>query len=357
MATAGTRTPSEEAAKAMAADPNAISAISAAVAQALKGNSSSLKDISSFSGSPEEVATFIREIELARDTFKWSDENTAIMAQRKFKGAAANWIDPIIKNSPSSRFLKSWDTTMNGLGLKDEIVRRFNSLAQSNVGALFADAKQKPDETVSDFYDRVGRLLSVKFADTSKADKNTRDFQKHLRQDYLMWFSAGLNEEIRNPIFASPTPPQDIDALLEAARNVETENQKRRLFSVQTIQSTNADVNVIYNQRGYRGGRGYYQNNQYRGNYRGNNRGRYVNYNRGRGGTRGRGNLSQCYGCGGYGHTRPQCGTPPHLQKPNSNKVSTTAAVAQNSDRAQPVNEIGTWNFAERNQGNEQEES
>lgn len=198
-------------------------------------NANQLAILGDFKGEEDEdIEIFIGKVELLVQSFNWTPEITASMVQTRLKGNAATWLHSQTKRRNPE--LRTWyrvqeegGVAVQVGGMRELLRVRFKE-ALNERGAVDAvmDLKQKKNETVDEFHDRVSLAIDRKNFLYTEAEKATAEYQRKLAQDIYTFFAAGLHEDIAQQALGGPTPPTDEEGLLRAARNAELERKKNK---------------------------------------------------------------------------------------------------------------------------------
>jgi hypothetical protein len=176
---------------------------------------------------------WIASVDRAIAQFQWEDGPAAAAMKNKLSGTAASWLRAQEK---VGRALETW-TGVNGL--KSALQTRFSeTISELAAADAIRDLKQKSNESVNEFYDRVVLAVDRKNHTYTPAQKTTADYRAAMMADVFIFFGAGLREEIRNRTLGTPTPPLTAEALLNAARAIEVDMTRqaaqRQLLEVST---------------------------------------------------------------------------------------------------------------------------
>ena len=278
--------------------------------------------------------SWINYVETCQNLANWSDAQTANYARLALRDIAADWSDNLTLAKNANRNL--WST------FKPLFEKRFyRTPTISEKSSLQDSLKQRKDESVKDFYDRVDAahyILDEDFpppeagATADQVTQHSASLLAHHKCNVFMAFLAGLLEEIKGKVELKD--PKTLEDLVSAAVQVEKSVVKpRKAEDVNEVsvespsevggaranppeEKDNFDVNEMkavvnfvkaqmnYPQRG--GGRGSF------GRFPGRGRGR--NFRRGGGQSRPFNRNANhdgldCYYCGNRGHISTTCNT------------------------------------------------
>ena len=305
----------------MAQDPAGQAAAAAAVAAAAAGNAGNgnnpkggeINTLDKYDGTEGNPGlTFCAAVDRAMIMFGWTQGQTAGIALSRLTGAAAIWARA---DTIQARLFTHWNdaNAAADAGLREAIIRRFGNVytMESAVEAIM-DLKQKTDETVSAFHDRVRLGVDRKNYMVAAADRDDA-FRATMVRDIKMFLLAGLKEELRTRVLGVPNAPDDLEELLTVLRKAEAEMSSKKLPVLQvnheqqlqkhipsgSVQGENAQLSETNDatsttsetvNRVFTRGRGRFSAGAPRG--------------------RGRGSI-QCYNCSKWGHVMAQCPTRP----------------------------------------------
>lgn len=176
-----------------------------------------------------DVENWLMVVDRAQTQFVWTEGQTAAAVKSKLSGVAQKWLrSQEARRNPG---LELWQQVPGAAqkNLRKLLKTRF-SIVVSELAATEAisDLKQRPHETVDDFFDRVVLALDKKNHLYTEAQKRTDDYQRNLSSEIFTFFGAGLRETYRTQILGSHNPPTQPDDLLQAARAVELEAGRRK---------------------------------------------------------------------------------------------------------------------------------
>ena len=109
-------------------------------------------------------------------------------------------------------------------GLRPALVYRFKE-AVTNAAAADAilNLRQRDGESVAAFYDRTVTQLDRKNHSYTAVQKQGAQYLAHFEVELYTFFGAGLRDAIRARTLGAAVPPVNADALLLAARSVESD--------------------------------------------------------------------------------------------------------------------------------------
>lgn len=183
----------------------------------------------------EDIEQWCMQVARVMESFTWSQEATSRMVQTQLKDAAGRWLRGLIKSKGTiPARLDVWEVEVNnvvtpGIGLKHELLIRFrDGINERGAVEAVVDLRHRTGESVDCFYDRVVLAMDRKNYRETTAVKDTADYRTRLLSDVLIFFSAGLAEDIRATILGSPNPPTTVEGTLAAARNCELEKKRNK---------------------------------------------------------------------------------------------------------------------------------
>lgn len=307
--------PPEDAAAAAAAA--AAAPVIIAPAQAIV-HGAQLNSIPKFHGNKEEdIELWVSTFDRARDQFNWSDRAAAAAAKSKLEGKAGTWL-----RSEELVLLQHAEWTGDD-GLKAALLQRFCPVpgAVAAVNAVL-DLKQRQEELVSEFYDRVILAMDKKNSTLTRAERQTGHYQAQLSRDIYTFFAAGLLSEYRESVFSLEEPPVTHAALLKASRNAEAVSRDKRGRKTTLFEVDAKEISVAEDQDGKEAARSDTAEENVIARVDSLWKARGQGGNRGRGQRGGRGGRGQgpnyasykCFNCEGYGHISKYCTTRPRVQ-------------------------------------------
>jgi hypothetical protein len=186
-----------------------------------------------------DIEIWLTLLENAAVQFEWTDVDTAAAAKSKLKGTASVWLQAQRKAGllyPDFQNVAAAQAAPARLGLRQALVRRFGErITELAAADAVSQLTQKDGEPVDTFYDRVVIALDRKNFSYTVAQKLEAQYQVHFMADVYTFFGAGLLEYIRARTRGSHDPPRTADALLVAARAVESEylrnHQKKKIVA------------------------------------------------------------------------------------------------------------------------------
>ena len=288
----------------------------------------------------EHCRRFIDQVETARHMYGWNDDQTCAAALSKLTGGAYNW-----KTAEKTMGIEytSWEGVPAAAGpppiaaapsLKRGLEVRF---AQTKTTGTAVDAvanlKQRSNETVSAFYDRVRIAMDTKNFETTEADKQQDWYKRNLKRDIRLFLQAGLRPEYRERVLGVQGAPTELDDIMEVIRTAEKEYAMVNKNTMQ-IQATGLDTHQDEETKSVASGstaaateETVVYNIAARGRGGGGQRGR---------GFRGRGN---CFYCNTYGHWIRDCRKRIAAERGRGRgRGGYTARGAYGANRARPVN-------------------
>jgi len=218
-------------------------------------------------GGPTIAQAFVGEVDDAIQGGNIKDGQAAGVVRSLFKGKARDWL--AVQRQTKAADIKTW--TRLRVIFQARFCKRMTiaELKQAEA-ALF----MKTDESVDDFYDRVYKFHLDEDAGVTAARKATADYIVELNARIKKIFIKGLRNEIRNAMIGRDVTAENLDTLVNVARNAEILQMKPSFAGVNTMdgQEDAAAVNAFrqfprggWNQRGggpNRGRQGQYQRQQ-----------------------------------------------------------------------------------------------
>ena len=258
----------------------------------------------------------------------WTEQMTSNFAMMAMRGKAATWCENQRDNGVVA--INAWNT------LRPLFLARFHVPADiATKASVLAALKQKHDESVQDFRDRVEADVRLLFEDFpgpppnaagGVVAENTR-LKTHVFESMTaIALANGFSNDIKEPINSQPAA--NLAALMTNATRVEASHKRGKAKQVAEVEveAVQARANPGATQRG----RGGFSN---RGGGRGGSRG-------GRGGRNGGRFNGECWWCKKYGHPEKDC-----FQKKNGMPKVSVAMIANES------NEAAAGNVYEQEQG------
>ena len=192
-----------------------------------------LNSIEALTGeSGDEAERFIATMVRAAQLFGWDDATTCNIALAKMSKKAQDWIRA---EQAIGRTYTSWvgvAANANAVppvaaapSLKAALQQRFGEARTVGTAvAAMANLKQKHDETVSGFYDRV--RLAVEKKNYNVADANRDDaYRAQMREDIRTFLICGLRKEYQERVLGVANPPETLEEIMEVIQVAEKEYQ------------------------------------------------------------------------------------------------------------------------------------
>lgn len=173
-----------------------------------------LNTIPAFNGETSDVEGWLSIIERAEEQFKWSDTQTAAAVKSKFTGRAAIWLRATEKFDKAG--IMSWNR--HPTCFRSMIVNKYmpGDVEQVAVKAM-SDLNQRPNEDVSDFFDRVVLAVDKMNHNFTDEQKKERMYKVTFETQIRTFYAAGLKEEIRQVVLGGNNPPDSMEALKRQA--------------------------------------------------------------------------------------------------------------------------------------------
>jgi hypothetical protein len=201
-------------------------------APAMAVNANQLAVLGEFKGEEEEdIELYTLMVDRCAIAFAWDDAITSQLVQTRLKGAAGRWLRSRIKTSVATDHLTRWTPAANVAqsGMRYALLTRFREgLNERGAVEAVSELKQRPTESVDEFYDRVVLAMDRKNYRATADEKDGVAYKTRLTDDVFTFFAAGLHEDVRLQALGGPTPPVTANTLLSAARNAELERKKNK---------------------------------------------------------------------------------------------------------------------------------
>ena len=186
-----------------------------------------LANIRTFTGQPDDdIELFIAHVDRVKTAFAWTQQNTAQLVANRMMDKAGKWLQVAETMGVD---ISTWDD------MKKQLLSRFKKETSDVTAALMvADLQQGISESVSDFYDRCILAMNKKNHRVTPELKANDDFKQVRDSELFVYFGGGLRKQIRNATICSSSPPEKVQDLLKAARNVELQSEARdKLFELE----------------------------------------------------------------------------------------------------------------------------
>lgn len=223
---------------AQAAANQANQAIAAAAAAGVGNNQpvagSQLSALNDYNGDPhKDIDVWLEQMDNFARQFQWNDANTAAAAKAKLTDKAAFWL---ASQRKMNRHYPAWnagDAAADPTKLRLALRKRFKpTVTAVEATAAIIGLKQKENEAVQEFYDRV--CWAVDRKNYKILDKTTEAYRDSRDSDVFAFFGAGLKEKIASIAMSGGEPPDTHEALLERAVTIEITHEKSKgVFSVE----------------------------------------------------------------------------------------------------------------------------
>lgn len=186
---------------------------------------SQLGAVSVYAGDPkQDIDIWLEQIDNFKTQFQWSDAATASAAKAKLTDKAAFWLSSQRK---MNKLFPLWNTGVEGGRLRKALRLRFKpTVTAVEATAAVAGLKQKENETVQEFYDRV--IWAVDTKNYKTVDKTTAEYATARDSDIFAFFGAGMKEKIISLAMSGGNPPDTHEELLTRSVNIETSYDKRQ---------------------------------------------------------------------------------------------------------------------------------
>lgn len=163
---------------------------------------------------PFDAEGWLDLVERAKVQFSWNDYQVSAIAKNKLAGPAAIWMRALEKLNPEG--FHTW--IGHERGFKKRFEEKFlpPKTDQSAIVAVL-DMKQRPNEKVSDYFDRVVLAVDKVNHNIPDTEKKSIAYQKTFHTHISTFFAAGLKTEIRQIVLGSNAPPANMEALRDQA--------------------------------------------------------------------------------------------------------------------------------------------
>lgn len=199
-----------------------------------------LSAINEFSGDPKkDIDVWLEQIDNFATQFQWTDANTAAAAKAKLTDKAAFWLASQRKMNKTYPRWKTGDGAVaEAEKLRVALRKRFKpTVTAVEATQAIIGLKQKENETVQEFYDRV--VWAVDRKNYKILDKTTDAYQESRDSDIFAFFGAGLKEKIATIAMSGGDAPDTHEALLERAVTIEISHEKGRgVFAIEGSEGT-----------------------------------------------------------------------------------------------------------------------
>ena len=179
-----------------------------------------------------DIEIYISHINRNVAQFQWNNQQTAAVVKNKLTGTAAQWLRG---QELMGTDLNTWEDL--AVHLRGRFLAEYNELAASKA---IRNLKQRDDEKVNDFFDRVLDAVDKKNHGYSPLAKSKQTYKEHFMRDVFVFFSAGLKEDIRLRATGG-TIITEADELLTAANNVEREMTENKIPKLPAIEVSSVE--------------------------------------------------------------------------------------------------------------------
>ena len=185
---------------------------------------SQLSTIPEYDGS-KDIELWVETVDVAKGSFNWNDATTAAAAKTKLTGEAARWL---LSRRRLNHNYPAWnDGADNALKLRRALVARFKPLDSAVEAAeAIAACKQKSDESVSSFYDKV--IWAVDKLNYEVEDNEDAAYVVARDRQIKLYFLNGLDEEVKKLTLSGGAVPATHEGLLTRAIQVEAALNKEK---------------------------------------------------------------------------------------------------------------------------------
>ena len=175
------------------------------------------------------IKNFVVAVDRAILQFNWAPERVVPAAQSRLIDQAQTWVRG---QTVLGYNWEHWNDQAGPPaveGFKTALLKRFGKVITSALAVdAVQDLKQKEDESVSRFYDRVLIALDRKNYIFDDAAKQQEGYLNALRHDLTTFFLGGLRSSLRNKVLGVANPPNTPSAARDAAKAAEAEESRAR---------------------------------------------------------------------------------------------------------------------------------
>jgi hypothetical protein len=194
-----------------------------------------LATIPLYSGATD-VELYFAALERAADLYTWDDGETCTAAKSRLAGAGEIFLESLRKQHVECVVYLDRAAAGAGAnavaaqtGIKKRLRVRFGEIVTEIAAAdAVTSLHQKTGETVSDFNDRCVVAIDRMNHTYTDIQKQQPAYQGHFTAMLYTFLASGLKEEIRSRTLGAATPPRTAEALLTAAKSVESEMARSR---------------------------------------------------------------------------------------------------------------------------------
>ena len=201
-----------------------------------------------------EVMALINSADRAAVLFGWNDTKTLAAVKTRLTGDALTWLSALIARGKDPTHWKA-ENQPNDMILSKLLMSRFCPEFSPSMAIQTAlSLKQKRDETISCFFDRVVMSISHKNFHLKGEDH----YDDIMNQDIKMFLLLGAREELRNRVVGVPGAPDNVDDILAVMRSAETalsNASQSTSFEVHEEKPKQDSTFMVARGRGQRGNR------------------------------------------------------------------------------------------------------
>ena len=159
---------------------------------------------------------WIRRLERLGQNFGWNHALLAGSAKNKLGGSAATWLEGQVVRGEQ---MNDWE---GDEGFRAKFLKRFDK-ARGALAAVDAisDLQQKESQSVRSFFDDVAIAVDLKHYNIDEAGKADANYRLMRDNDIFILFQAGLKRKIKELAMSGTNPPDNAQALLDAAVRIE----------------------------------------------------------------------------------------------------------------------------------------
>jgi hypothetical protein len=189
--------------------------------------------IALYSGATD-VELYIAAIERAATLYQWTDEETCTAAKTRLAGAGELFLESMRKQRVVCEVWEDRAAAVNPVvqaqrGMKPRLRERFGEIVTEIAAAdAITNLHQKSGESVSDYNDRCVVAIDRMNHTYTDIQKGQAAYQAHFNSMLFTFLASGLKDDIRSRTLGAPTPPRTAEALLTAAKSVESEMARSR---------------------------------------------------------------------------------------------------------------------------------
>jgi hypothetical protein len=183
-----------------------------------------------YSGATD-VELYIAALERAATLYGWDDAETCTAAKTRLAGAGEMFLESLRKQRiecvvwlDRAANAGANPAVLQQTGMRERLRGRFGEIITEIAAAdAVTNLQQKAGESVSEFHDRCVVAVDRMNHTYTEQQKQAPGYQVHFTSLLFTFLASGIREEIRSRTLGAPNPPRTADALLTAAKSVESE--------------------------------------------------------------------------------------------------------------------------------------